>query len=60
MKIKILVTGIAGFIGSNIAKKFLKNKNITVYGIDDFSTGYKSNVPKNVKFIEEIFLIKKF
>ena len=31
--------------------KFLKNKNITVYGIDDFSTGYKSNVPKNVKFI---------
>lgn len=52
MKIKILVTGIAGFIGSNIAKKFLKNKNITVYGIDDFSTGYKSNVPKNAKFIK--------
>lgn len=52
MKIKVLITGVAGFIGSNLAKNFLKNKTIVVYGIDNFSTGYKSNVPKGVKFIK--------
>jgi UDP-glucose 4-epimerase len=52
MKTKILITGVAGFIGSNLAKHFLKNKSILVYGIDNFSTGYKSNIPKGVRFIK--------
>lgn len=52
MKIKILITGIAGFIGSNVAKKLLKEKNIAVYGIDNFSSGYKNNIPKDAKFIK--------
>ena len=49
---KILVTGGAGFIGSNICEDLLKNKN-EVICLDNFSTGFKSNIQefeKNRKF----------
>jgi len=36
---KILITGVAGFIGSHLAK-FLCQKKITVYGIDNISDYY--------------------
>lgn len=51
-KINILITGVAGFIGSKLAAKLLENKKFVIYGIDNFSTGYKYNIPKNVKFIK--------
>lgn len=38
-----LVTGVAGFIGSNIAE-FLLSNNQKVIGVDDFSTGRKKNL----------------
>ena len=47
---KVLVTGVAGFIGSNILENLLK-LNQKVIGIDNFSTGYDNNlkeVQKNV------------
>jgi len=47
-KSKILVTGVAGFIGSSIAKK-LKNR-FEIIGIDDLSIGNIKNIPKEVKF----------
>ena len=31
---KIIITGVAGFIGFNLAKKLLQKKN-TIYGIDN-------------------------
>jgi len=43
-----LVTGIAGFIGSNLAEFLLKN-NQKVVGLDNFSTGYQ----KNLDMVEE-------
>ena len=46
-----LVTGGAGFIGSNISKKLL-NQGHSVTIIDNLSTGYISNIPKNALFIE--------
>ena len=46
---KILITGIAGFIGSKLAKSFQKSGH-TIIGIDDLSTGYKKNLPPNVIF----------
>ena len=46
--IKWLITGVAGFIGSNIAE-FLLSCNQQVVGLDNFSTGEKKN----------IFLLKK-
>ena len=33
---KILITGVAGFIGFNVASKLLKNIKYEIYGIDNF------------------------
>lgn len=40
---KILITGGAGFIGSNLCEHFLKNNNYVVC-LDNFSTGFKHNI----------------
>ncbi len=48
---KVLVTGIAGFIGSTLAKSLIGN-GYEVVGIDDYSTGFKKNVPKESIMIE--------
>lgn len=53
---RILVTGSAGFLGSNIVDKLL-SENHTVVGIDDLSTGRLSNIKhlereKNFDFVE--------
>ena len=48
---KILVTGAAGFIGSQICKKLVKKK-YSVIGVDDLSSGKKKNIPKNIKFFK--------
>ncbi len=42
-KLRVLVTGGAGFIGSNLVK-FLLSHNHKVIVLDDFSTGLKSNI----------------
>ena len=58
MKKTILVTGVAGFIGSNIAKKLIKER-YHVIGIDDLSSGNLSSVPKEVDFIRQDLSKKK-
>lgn len=42
---KVLITGVAGFIGSNLAKSHL-NQGDEVYGVDNLSTGQMRNVHK--------------
>jgi UDP-glucose 4-epimerase len=49
MKKKILVTGVAGFIGSNLADRLLAEGHF-VRGIDDLSAGLLEQVPKGVDF----------
>lgn len=49
---KILITGVAGFIGSAVAKKFL-NEGYEVVGVDDLSTGRAAKIPKGVEFINQ-------
>ena len=39
---KILVTGGAGFVGTNLIKKLIK-QNHTVYSLDNYTTGKKEN-----------------
>ena len=48
---KVLITGVAGFIGSNIANKFI-SAGYEVVGVDDLSGGKSENVPKGVHFIK--------
>ena len=39
MKKNILITGVAGMIGSNLLKKIINNNNNIVYGIDNLFLG---------------------
>jgi len=46
---KILVTGVAGFLGSHLSER-LQNQGHTIVGIDNMIGGYEDNVPKNIEF----------
>ena len=46
---KILVTGVAGFLGSHLSEK-LAQLGYKVVGIDNMLGGYDDNVPKNIEF----------
>lgn len=48
---KILITGVAGFIGSYVASRFIK-EGYEVIGVDDLSNGRMENVPFGVSFIQ--------
>tara|TARA_A100001015_G_C14970765_1_gene705005 strand:- start:170 stop:1186 length:1017 start_codon:yes stop_codon:yes gene_type:complete len=46
---KVLVTGVAGFLGSHLAEK-LADLGYEVIGLDNMGGGYEDNIPKNIKF----------
>lgn len=48
----ILITGVAGLIGSRLADYIIENTNNDVIGIDDLSGGYIENVNPEVKFYQ--------
>jgi UDP-glucose 4-epimerase len=48
---RVLVTGIAGFMGSHLADSLLKEGH-DVLGIDNLIGGYESNIPMNTQFIK--------
>ncbi len=45
----ILVTGGAGFVGTNLIKYFLKKTKYKIISLDDYSSGNKSNHIKNLR-----------
>ena len=47
---KVLITGVGGFIGSCVARRFL-TEGCEVIGVDDFSSGARRNVPAGVGLI---------
>lgn len=52
MKQKVLITGVGGFIGSHIAKRFVE-EGYTVVGVDDLSMGRKENIPEGIEFLQK-------
>ncbi len=48
-KNKIIVTGGAGFVGTNLIKLFLKKTNYKIFSIDNYSSGSKFNHIKNTR-----------
>jgi len=52
MKKFIVVTGGAGFVGTNLIKFLLKKTNYKIISIDNYSTGKKQNEIE--RFIKEI------
>jgi len=51
-KTKVLITGVAGFIGSNLAERLIKDGNYEVIGIDNLSFGVYEQIPEGVKFYQ--------
>ena len=53
-KNKILITGGAGFVGTNLIKLLLKKTKFKIISVDDYSSGRRSNHVKNsrVKYIK--------
>src|SRR5579862_2106818 len=48
-KPRIMITGVAGFIGSNLAVRLVR-EGYSVVGIDNLSAGLRSQVPDEVQF----------
>ena len=51
----VLVTGVAGFVGSHVAAA-LAADGYDVVGLDDLSGGFRDHVPTGVKFLETSLL----
>lgn len=49
---KILVTGGAGFIGSNLCERLAEDKDNEVYSLDNYFTGSEKNHVDNVTYIK--------
>ena len=49
---KILITGVAGFVGSNLADQLLKENSfsLSVIGVDNLSYGIREQIPNSVEF----------
>lgn len=47
---KVLITGVAGFIGSNLADRLIDEGNFDVVGIDNLAYGVKEQIPEGVEF----------
>ena len=53
-KTTVLITGVAGLLGSRLADWIIENKpEYKVIGIDDLSGGYEDNIHSEVKFYKE-------
>jgi UDP-glucose 4-epimerase len=50
MQTKVLITGVAGFIGSNLADRLLQEGKYRVIGIDNLAYGIKEQIPAGVEF----------
>ena len=50
---KILVTGGAGYVGSNLVKHLKRHTNATITSLDNYFTGQEANHIKGVEYIQD-------
>ena len=48
----VLITGVAGLLGSRLADWIIKNTEHNVVGIDDLSGGYEENIPDEIPYLK--------
>lgn len=51
---RILVTGCAGFLASNVCEKLLEQNHL-VFGVDNLAFGSVENIPENLEWIQRDF-----
>ena len=49
----VLITGVAGLLGSRFSTYLIENQNVNVVGIDDLSGGFKENINPKIIFIQQ-------
>ena len=58
---KILITGVAGFIGFHLANKLLKQKGVKIIGIDNLNNYYDKKIKKQrLKILKKIEIFPSF
>lgn len=48
--LKVIITGVAGFIGSNLAERLIQEGGYRIIGIDNLSYGVREQIPEQVEF----------
>ncbi len=48
--ITVLITGVAGFIGSNLADRLVREGRYRIIGIDNLSYGVREQIPEGIEF----------
>ena len=52
---KIVITGVAGFIGFHLAKRLLEEQNLTIIGIDNLNNYYSVKLKKDrLKILKKV------
>jgi len=47
---KVLITGVAGFLGSRLARRLAEEGHYEIAGLDNLSRGREDSVPKGIRF----------
>ena len=57
MKDLVIITGVAGMVGSNLLEKIIRKKNQIIIGIDNYKLGKKMNIQRYLNSKNFFFLI---
>ena len=56
---KVLITGVAGLLGSRLADWIIENTDYHVVGVDDLSGGYMDNVHEEVESHQVVLILPR-